>query len=221
VQHYLAVLGSRFLAHAFASVALLLAVAHASAAKQVVAPTGPHRDPEIERIRDEQRREIQLRNTGEVSAGPATDERAVKAAVKQLNEDFKRIQLIRNNVAHALASGGVLDYGRISDEAAEVKKRALRMQTYLALRPPAGDEREQGAEVGLDEGQMKATLVRLCRRIDSFVANPRFKSPGVMDVEGTARAGRDLREIISLSNVVRSSAGRLGQGSAGGKHAVP
>jgi hypothetical protein len=150
-----------------------------------------------------------------------TNERAVKAAVKQLNEDFKRIQLIRNDVAHALVAGGVLDYERISDEAAELKKRALRMQTYLALRPPAGDEKAQGAEVEFDEGQMKAALVRLCRRIDSFVANPRFKSPGVVDVEATTRAGHDLREIISLSTGIRTSAGRLGQTSAGRRHAGP
>lgn len=225
MQHCLAVPASRFPARAVvAAVAFLLAVSSVSVARQATAPAGPHRDPEIERIRDEQRREMQLRNGSETSAAAGrTDERAVKAAVKQLNQDFKRIQVIRNDVAHALVSGGTLDYARISDEAAEVKKRALRMQTYLALqRAPSGlDEKGQAGETEFDEGRMKEALVRLCRRIDSFVANPRFKSPGVVDVEGTAKAGRDLQEIISLSNAVRSSAERLGQGSASIKHAGP
>jgi hypothetical protein len=207
---------------AVAAVALLLAASGASAARQSSAPAGPHRDPEAERIRDEQQREMQLRSGGRMAAGP-TDERAVKAAVKQLNQDFKRIQVIRNDVAHALGGGGTLDYARISDEAGELKKRAQRMQTYLALQraPSALDERGQAGEAGFDERRMKDALVRLCRRIDSFVANPRFKSPGVVDVEGTATAGRDLQEIISLSNAVRASAGRLSQRSASFKHAGP
>jgi hypothetical protein len=176
----------------------------------------------MERIRDEQQREMQLRSGGEKAKGP-TDERAVKIAVKQLNEDFKRIQVIRNDVAHALVGGGTLDYARISDEVAELKKRAQRMQTYLALQraPSALEEKGQADEAELDEGHMKNALVRLCRRIDSFVANPKFKSPGVVDVEGTAKAGRDLQEIITLSNAVRSNAGRLSQGSASIKHAGP
>jgi hypothetical protein len=211
----------RFLTHAFAAVALLLAVPAASAARQGAVPAGPRRDPEVERIQEEQKREMQLRSGGKTTAEPAMNERAVKAAVKQLNQDFKRIQIVRNDVARALAAGGALDYARISDEAAEVKKRALRMQTYLALRVSAVDEKEQAAQAEFDEGRMKGALVRLCRRIDSFVANPRFKSPGVMDVEGTAKAGRDLQEIISLSNGIRNSAGRLSQGSASLKHAGP
>jgi hypothetical protein len=218
VQYYLAVSASRFLTYAFASVALLLGVPAASAARQDV---GPRRDPEVERIRDEQRREMQLRSRGEVAAEPK-DERAVKAAVKQLNEDFKRIQVIRNNVAHALAGGGTLDYVRTSEQAAEVRKRALRMQTYLALRvAPAGEEKGEAGQAEFDEGRMKAALVRMCLRIDSFVANPKFKSPGVVDVEGTAKASRDLQEIIFLSTGIRTSAERLGQGSASINHSGP
>jgi hypothetical protein len=219
-------------AHAFASVVLLLSVAVAVQARQGTMPTGPRRDPEAERIRDEQQREMQLRNTGEAKAAPATDERAVKAAVQQLNQDFKRVQVIRNDVARSLVTGGALDYERISEQAVELKKRALRMQTLLALRTGVEGKGQvevkgQTSEAGLDdermfdEGRMKDALVRLCKRIDSFVANPRFKSPGVVDVEGTAKAGRDLREIISLSNAVHESAGRLGQGSAAVKHSGP
>ncbi|HEX3557661.1 MAG TPA: hypothetical protein VHU19_00545 [Pyrinomonadaceae bacterium] len=172
---------------------------------------GPRVDSEAERIRDEQRREMQLRSVG-TGAG-RTDERAVKAAAEQLNQDFKRIQVIRNEIAHALNVEGVLDYKRITGQTAELKKRALRMQGYLALRgAEAGpDGKEQAAANELDEGQMKGALVRLCKRIDSFVANPKFTSPDVLNVEGSAKAGRDLREIITLSDDIRSGAERLGR----------
>lgn len=209
----------RLPARAFAFAALLLLCGAASAeARQGVLPTGPRRDPEADRIRDEQKREMQLRGRGEEPTRP-NEEGAVRAAAKQLNEDFKRVQVIRNEVARALVAGRPLDYGRVSEQAAEVRKRALRMQTFLALR--GGEEAAaQPARPPLEGEQMKEALVRLCHRIDSFVASPRFKSPGVVDVEGDARAGRDLRDIISLSAAVREGADRLSR-EAGAKHAGP
>ena len=212
MQHDRVVSGRKSVALAFASVVLLLA-AHVSSPAQQGAPMSPppasHIDPEAERIRDEQRREMQLRGLGTVAA--REDERSVKAAVEQLNQDFKRIQVIRNEFAHAVKVEGVLDYKRISGQAAEVKKRALRMQTYLALRGKDADERERAGQREYDGEKLKGALVMLCKRIDSFVANPRFTSPDVVDVEGTAKASRDLQEIIVISGAVKASAERLGQ----------
>ena len=211
MQHDRAVSGRQLVALAFASAALLLATPVSSPAQQgapMTPPPASHIDPAAERIRDEQRREMQLRGLGTTAA--RTDERSVKAAVEQLNEDFKRIQVIRNEFAHALKVEGVLDYKRISGQAAEVKKRALRMQTYLALRGK-DEEKERAGQTEYDDAEMQDALVRLCKRIDSFVANPKFTSPDVVDVDGTARASRDLREIIALSGAVRASAERLGQ----------
>jgi hypothetical protein len=196
-------------AYVFAAVALLLAIPLASLAQGSV-PTAPNVDPEAGRIRDEKEREMQLRNLG--AGTPHSNEKVVKAALDQLNQDFKRIQIIRNDIAHAINVEGTLDYRRVSDETAEVKKRALRMQSYLALRGSSADVKDQaGQQVEYDDKQLKDALVRLCKRIDSFVANPKFTSPLVSDVGGTADATRDLREIIVLSVGIRSSAERLSQ----------
>jgi hypothetical protein len=207
IEH--AVTSRSFAARAFAAVALLLAIPAACLAQGGVGaiPTGPHTDPEAARIRDEKQREMQLRNLGGGAAH--SNESAVKAAVDQLNQDFKRIQIIRNDIAHALKVEGSIDYRRVSEQTAEVRKRALRMQSYLALR--GGDGKEQAAQIEYDGEQVKDALVRLCKRIDSFVANPKFTSPLVADVGGTADASRDLQEIIALSGAVKSSAERLGR----------
>ena len=198
-------------AHAFAALVLLLAVPLAGSAQGVGAiPTGPHTDPEAARIRDEKQREMQLRNL-DAGGTPRSNEKAVKAALEQLNQDFKRVQIIRNDIARAIKVDGALDYKRVSEQAAEVRKRALRMQSYLALRGPGDEAKEQAGQAEYDGEQMKGALVRLCKRIDSFVANPKFTSPLVADVGGTADASRDLREIIALSAAVRSSAERLSQ----------
>jgi hypothetical protein len=199
-------------APAFASAAVLLALAASTLAQQGTAvrpPPSAHSDPAAARIRDEQRREMQLRGMGTGAEG--VDERSVKAAAEQLNQDFKRIQVIRNDIAHALKVEGVLDFKRVSGQAAEVRKRALRMQAYLALRGPDADAKAGAGQAEYDDRGMEDALVRLCKRIDSFVANPRFTSPDVVDVDATAKASRDLREIIALSGDIRSSADRLGR----------
>ena len=204
-----AVAHGSFVAYVFAAVAVLLALPLASLAQTGtgVATVGPGTDSEAARIRDEQQREMQLRNLGAATAH--ANEKAVKAAVDQLNQDFKRIQIIRNDIAHALKVEGVLDYRRLSDQTAEVKKRALRMQSYLALRGSDAPGQNQAGQVDYDDTQMQDALVRLCKRIDSFVANPKFTSPLVADVGGTANAGRDLQEIIALSDGIKGSAERL------------
>ena len=204
-----------------AASAALLSAASAVAAAQVAPAPASRRNPDIDRIRDQQRREAQLRRDPEGVEQPP-DERAVKAAVKQLGEDFRRIQVIRNDVARALVRGTPLDYAHVSEQAVEVRKRALRMQNYLGLRDPKAEAGQQhDGTAAPDEGQLKRALVLLCKRLDSFVANPRFKSPGVVDVEGDARAGRDLREIISLSDAVREGAARLGRDGSTARHDGP
>lgn len=205
----------RLLARASASAALLLAACMSCAAQQStpgVIPDSPRIDPAAARIREEQQREIMLRRTGTAAEKAHANEQSVKAAAERLNEDFKRIQVIRNDIAHALKVEGVLDYKRLSGQAAEVRKRALRMQTVLALREREADERDGAPRAGATaEGDVKDALVRLCKRIDSFVANPRFTAPDVVDVDATARAARDLREIIALSAEIKTSAEKLGQ----------
>lgn len=173
----------------------------------------PRVDPAVERIRDEQQRQLVLRSGGRRSEDAHVDEKAVKAAAEQLNEDFKRVQVIRNELARAVTSGGALDYKHLSEEAGEVRKRSQRMQTYLALREEsdASKQHEETDADALDEKHLRGSLVQLCHRIDSFVANPRFKSPDVVNVDANAKAARDLREIITLSRQIKGGAERLGR----------
>ena len=204
---------SRVLRRALAPAALLLAL-QAVCLAQGVPVNVPHVDPAAERIRDEQQREMILRSGGRHAEGAPADERAIKAAAEQLGQDFKRVQVIRNDLARAVTSAAALDFRHVSEESAEVRKRSARMQTYLALREEGGDERQSREdETAYDEPHLREAVARLCKRIDSFVANPRFKSPGVVDVDATAKAARDLREMIALSERIKGSAERLGHAS--------
>lgn len=209
-----AFLSSRVPRRALATAALLLSLQALCMAQGQGTPiVGTQRiDPAVERIRDEQQRQMVLRSGGRHEDGAPVDERTVKAAAEQLNQDFKRVQVIRNELARAATSGSALDYRRVSDEAAEVRKRSVRMQTLLALRAEGAGAKPQREDdpTAYGEATLREALARLCKRIDSFVANPRFKSPGVVDVDATAKAARDLREVIELSERIKGSAERLG-----------
>ena len=201
-----------------ASAVCVLALAPAQARAQRSATPGPpapgNRDPFAE-ARERQQREAQLRSA-EMRTGErrTVDPRAAAAAAEQMRDDFKNIQILRNNVVRHLQSDQPLDFKFIAREAEEINKRAGRLKGYLVREAAEAEkrEREKQAEPAgneLDAGRVKDALVRMCHRIDSFTGNPLFKTPDVVDVQQSAKAGRDLLDIISLSRDIRKAAERL------------
>jgi hypothetical protein len=201
----------------FAAAVCALGLAAAPARAQRGPVSGPpppgNRDPFAE-SRERRQREAQLRSVGMAAGAPRKSEsRGSEAAAEQMREDFRRIQILRNNVVRHLQSEKPLDYKFIASETEEINRRAARLKTHLVREPDEGekggagkDEREKHAELG--DGEVQGALVRMCKRIDSFTENPMFKVPEVVDLEQTAKAGRDLRDIIQLSGGIRRAAER-------------
>ncbi|HLM57716.1 MAG TPA: hypothetical protein VK422_16535 [Pyrinomonadaceae bacterium] len=170
-------------------------------------PAPGNRDPLAE-ARERQQREAQLRSL-EILGGPKKeDRRGAEAAAEQVKDDFKSIQVLRNKVVRHLRSEKPLDYKFIAEEAEEINRRAGRLKTYLTRAGTAEGERKEPVEIG--EGQMRDALVTMCKRIDSFTENPVFKEPAVVDVNQSAKADRDLRHILLLSDGIKRTAERLG-----------
>jgi hypothetical protein len=180
-------------------------------AQQPSAPGPPppgNRDPFAE-ARERQQREAQLRSAEMIGEVKLTDRRSVEAAVGQMKDDFRRIQILRNEVVRHLQSGRPLDYKFIAKETEEVNTRATRLKTLLAREATEGGGKEQKRAGEIAEGLMKDALVTLCKRIDSFTENPLFKIPEVIDVKDAEKAGRDLRDILQLSEAIGKAAERL------------
>ena len=171
-------------------------------------PPPGNRDPFAE-VRERQRREVQLRSAEMLGEVKLTDRRSVEAAVEQMREDFRRIQVLRNGVVRHLQSGRPPDYKFIAREAEEINKRAGRLKTHLLREVPEGEKKgpEKGAD--LEGARLTEALVRMCHRIDSFTENPLFKIPEVIDVKDAERAGRDLRDILRLSEAISKAAERI------------
>ncbi|MDT7543110.1 MAG: hypothetical protein QOE33_3014 [Acidobacteriota bacterium] len=154
-------------------------------------------------------REAALRSAEIRSVGGRMDQRHLAAAIDQTKQDFKRIQLIRNDVVDYLVAKKPLDYKLISEQAAEINKRANRLKSFLMPSAPVEKEKDAPPQIDYDDEQIKGALVKLCNTIYSFTGNPMFKDPSTMDIQKAASAGGDLLAIIELSDNVKRSAERL------------
>lgn len=184
----------------------------ASAALAQQAPPGvgppPGATPK-ERTQDMQNREWRLRNGERDAVQAQVNQQRLQAAIELVKQDFKRIQIIRNKMVDYLLAKKPLDYKLVSEQTEEINKRAHQLKTFLM--PPVPDEKEQKTEVEYKPAEMKGALIKLCNTIFNFTENPVLKTPDVVDVQQSAKAGRDLLTIIELSGDIKRSAEKLGK----------
>lgn len=148
-----------------------------------------YRSDEIERLR----------------RGTVTKRERYVTRFTQIKEDFERIQLINSNTLQTTSFDSALDYGRISEAAAEIKKRAARLKSNLF--PSESEGRANEIEKQADQRQdLKALLTELDKAISRFVHNPMFENIKIVNPQDSLRAERDLERIIDLSARTRRKA---------------
>lgn len=159
--------------------------------------------------RQQQDREATLRSAEVDAAREHAKEHHAEVNVEQIKQDYKRIQVLRNEMAHMVLANSPFDYKGIAERADAINKSAERLKTNLL---PKVEEAKAGAAkspAAFDQTEMKVALVRLCKMIDRFVENPSLKNPDLADVQQTLQAGRDLLTIMEMSGNVRRSAEKL------------
>ena len=192
----------------FAAVCLLTLTPHAVRGQQNIPAAPAVKDPFGE-ARERQRREAQLRSAEMMGPARKGDTRNFEAAAKQMREDFKAIQVMRNNIVRHLLSEKPLDYKFIAEETEAINKRANRLKAHLTRESDEGEKKEASKAVEFGDNQMTGALVTMCKRIDSFTENPVFKVPDVVDAPQSAKAGSDLQDIILLSGGISKLAEKL------------
>lgn len=165
-------------------------------------------DPARARFEDTSKREMQLRGLGNMPKKPA-DPKQLQALMAQVQEDFERILTLHNQIARAITNNQTLAVDFVSEATAEIRKRATRLQSTLSFEKPEAGEQNREKRKQLDDGQLKDALVMLCKRIESFIANPVIKTPGTIDAQQSANAGRDLSDVIELGDSINKSVRRL------------
>jgi len=177
----------------------------------------PNNNPNLD-TRQRQVDEGRLRSAEvDAKANSAADEKNQKlleAAIANMKEDFSRIQVVRNDIARNLVARKPLDYTLVSQQTAEINKRANRLNDYIRARAP--EEAKENSLPEMQREEMIDALVRLCKLIDSFTENPALKNAATIDAkdiprakENKANADRDLLAIIKLSNSLQKKSESL------------
>lgn len=134
------------------------------------------------------------------SSGPAP-------TFAEIKEDFERIQVINSDVLQAGPPNGTTDYERISESAAEITKRAIRLKSNLFGTDPGKQSKETKSEA--DDQELKSLLKLLDDSIASFVNSPIFQNTKVVDPKDSLAAQKELEKVIKLSGRIKNEADRL------------
>jgi hypothetical protein len=196
-----------------------LCLAGAAVAQQN--PTGPpagagpppNNNPNID-ARQRQIDESRLRSAEMGVSEEEVNQKRLQAAIVNMKEDFRRIQVVRNDIARNLLAGKPFDYKLLSEQSAEINKRASRLNVYMRARVPEDKEQNSSAEVKSEE--MIGALVKLCKLIDSFTENPALKNAATLEAkeiekakENKAKADGDLLAIMKLSESIQKKSDSL------------
>src|SRR5262249_24209937 len=163
-------------------------------------------DPARARFEDNNRREMQLRGLGGTKK---PDQKEIEAMAARIKQYFERILALHNDIVHAVSSDKTIENDFVSDTTAEIKKRASRLQTTLALDKLEPRDQNQHKLKQLNDAQTKDALITLCKQIESFVGNPVIKNPGTVDAAQLANARHDLEGVIQLADGINKKSERL------------
>ena len=161
----------------------------------------------LERESDLRERQFLLR-TMEADRRPAERPKP-RLAVTQIREDFARLQIINNDLARAVSRGEPLDLKFVSKSATAIGKIAGRLSDNLALPEPEGGDKRSGGEVESGPRQLKLALSELDGMILKFADDLASKGIMLVDAQSSAKARRELQEIVTLSDRVKKISEKL------------
>ena len=188
---------------AFVFVAFAVLCVEASGQLGSLNPAGPFADS-IERRRAEQDlRALPLKQRERIDRNLSDPQK-----LKQMNEDFLRIQAIRVEMVKILSSGSMIKAQQLKESAGDIRRRATRLRTMLAL-----SDKDEDIEIrpeqpsSLESVNRKAFL--LCLEISRFTGNPLFRKKGVITVGHAKEAGEAIEAVIELAGAVQKESARL------------
>jgi hypothetical protein len=127
--------------------------------------------------------------------------------IKQMNEDFVRIQTIRAEAVRVIVADKPFDLKKLEKDSDEIRKRASRLRASLAL----SEERDTtlpGKKIRTIE-MVNDAVFDLCIEISRFTENPMFKANGVYTVRDATEASKALDAVIALARDTGKAAERL------------
>ena len=205
-----------------AAVALVAAASASPALAQPPSPTTSLGDKNMKDEDTVRARSVEMERIRRDAAKPdRKPEPSPEDRFPQIKEDFERLQIVNGDV---LQAPGAPNYARLAEAAEELKKRATRLSSNL-FPPDAGKKPKDGgkkdgatkdaAGAEPDRRDLKSLLSALDESIARFVNSPIFQNTKVVNPEESAKARKELEEIIKLSTRVEQEAARMKKPSGG------
>jgi len=133
----------------------------------------------------------------------STDRNTTLAEVR---EDFWRIQLANDDLRTSLSSQNAIDSRMVAKTTSEIRTRAKRLKENLAL--PRLEKSPESQVVPAAPVDLRASIAKLSKLIESFVSNPMLSQKHVVDATLSLQASRDLENIIAVSGEIKKVAAR-------------
>lgn len=135
------------------------------------------------------------------------DKAAQQAVLKQINEDFKALQVLNNRLM-ADSVNEVVDYKSLAKLLSEMGSKASRLKSNLVL-PKAEGEKQKDNERTQDASGFRDALMAFDKVVVRFSTNPIFQKMNVIEVELAKQASQDLATIIQQSGRLKKTAMKL------------
>src|SRR5438477_3863527 len=114
------------------------------------------------------------------------NQKRLQAAIVNMKDDYRRIQVLRNDIARNLVARKPIEYKLVAEQTAEINKRASRLNVYMQAR--VAEEQKLSTADELKNEEMVGALVKLCKLIDSFTENPALQNAATIDSKEIAKA---------------------------------
>ena len=125
----------------------------------------------------------------------------------EIKEDFERIQIINGDSLQAGALKENPDYQSLSESAAEIEKRAIRLRSNLF--GPVSGKKSKDTESVAEDLALKPLLTLLDDSITVFTHSPIFQNTKTVNPEDSTNAQKELDAIIKISARIRNEADRM------------
>jgi hypothetical protein len=187
-----------FIAFLSAAFFVLIVMAGSNFA-QVPRPT----DPRMEDIK-------KLQENNNIQAEQQRDSAKMRSKEERMgivNESFRRLQMLHNEMMTLLSSGGTVEPTKILEIGNEVKLRSSELNANLALPELPKEKKKENASAEPQPAEpvpISAHMTRICAQIRDFVKSVNA-SP--TDPKAGIQARRDLIEIIEMSDQMILSIG--------------
>lgn len=150
------------------------------------------------------RRSIELERVKREANKPIPQESSEEATIKfaKIKEDFENIQRLEAEIIKAYTTGKQINYQKISEAAAELNKKAIRLEANLfnikAVTDKKFDKKKQ-----LD---VRDLIIELDKALGNFTDSPVFKSSKLLEQKDAEKSQQQLEKVIKLSEILSKEA---------------